>query len=264
MASVRRVVIFAVGALLTLSVTLTVAAVLAGTAVAAPPGHGAEPSAGATARPAGVVPRPAARPFTTKGYTYWGYYRWDPGKHTWAYMPVGANSTKQLPADGSVYGFRWALVVKEPRLPRAAGSFSAICGNQTAPAGRKRVALIVDFGTAADDPGGGTPPTAEGLCAVVPTADTVQQALESVTPVRTAASGLICGIGGYPANGCGSTVANAKEDPADRPVTLRLVGASQASSGGGLSSGGIAAIVVACLVVLALGAGTLLLRRRRA
>lgn len=264
MASVRRVATLTVGALLTLSVTLTVGAVLAGTALAAPPGPAAEPSAGAMARPADVTPPPAARPFTAKGYTYWGYYRWDPGKHTWVYMSVGANSTKQLPADGSVYGFRWALVVKESRLPRAAGSFSSICGNQTAPAGQKRIALVVDFGTAADDPSGGTPPTAEGLCAVVPTADTVQQALESVTSVRTASSGLICGIGGYPANGCGSTVANAKEDPADHPVTLRLVAAPQASSGGGLSSGGIAAIVVACLVVLALGTGGLLLRRRRA
>ncbi|MBA3308685.1 MAG: hypothetical protein H0U28_01310, partial [Nocardioidaceae bacterium] len=88
---------------------------------------------------------------TPPGYTYWGFYIWKDAQSTWAYSPVGANDTKDLPDDGDVYGFRWALVVKgDTRLPRADGDFEAICGDVRNDEGEKRIAFVIDYGAETD------------------------------------------------------------------------------------------------------------------
>jgi hypothetical protein len=208
-----------------------------------------------------------------KAYTYWGYYNWNDAKSTWDYMKVGANDRTDLPQDGEVYGFRWALVVKDPRLPRAEGDFEAICGSTpAAEGGKKRIALVVDYGTTSDAVGDDETPEAEGLCASVDESFTVQQALQSVTAVRTGDSGFICGISGYPSEGCGAAVNNAEEPPADQAVTLRLPGDDASGSGTPNNASSDSTddgsnvsvpVIVAIAVILILVVGALVIRRRQ-
>lgn len=205
---------------------------------------------------------PAAALAST-GYTYWGFYSWNAATDSWGYMKVGANdpSTATTSKDGAVYGFRWALVVKDPRLPRAAGDFAAICGSTPKATDKKRIALVVDFGASRDAPNGSTVPAPVGLCAVVDPSATVQQALLSVADVRMGPSGLICGISGYPSTGCGSTDKAATEPPPDSTVTLALPNPTTSSDGGSNTS---LLIVVAVVIIILLVGGALVVRRRSA
>lgn len=227
----------------------------------------------------GAQPSPSA---LAKGYTYWGYFTWNEKTAAWDYMQVGANDTKQLPADGDVYGFRWALVVKDPRLPRADGDFDAICGSEESGDNEKRIAFVLDYGTEGDAEEGDQAPAPRGLCAVVEDGLTVQQALQTVAPVRTGNGGLICGIDNYPSTGCGDTLTDVEEPAADEPVTLALPGtetttpggesASPASDGSATTteadsaedgSGSTTTLIVGVAVIVVLAAGTLALRRRK-
>ncbi len=217
-----------------------------------------------------------------KGYTYWGYFTWNEKTAAWDYMPVGANDTKQLPADGDVYGFRWALAVKDPRLPRADGDFEAICGSEQADDNKKQIALVLDYGSEADAEEGDQAPAPRGVCAVVDEKFTVQQALLTVAAVRTGNGGLICGIDDYPSKGCGDTLTDVQEPPADEPVTLALPGSETSPSGGESASpasdgsttttdadtaddgsGSTTTLIVAVAVVVVLAAGAVALRRRK-
>lgn len=266
--------------------------VAAGTArtasVGASTGRATRPGSRQARPPSGLVGSGSATnsilALAATGYTYWGFYVWNASAHSWDYMKVGANDTKTLPKDGDVYGFRWALVVKDPRLPRANGDFSAICANVKPAAGHKRIAFVLDYGAASDAPPGDTPPAPQGVCADVSDGFTVQQALESVTQLRTGKTGIICGIGGYPSSGCGGQVADATEGPPDTKVTLRVpseqaAGSSGARTGGPSTPGAsqpmtndstgqgstsnVWLIVVAAIVVVALAVGAVVLRQRQ-
>ena len=74
--------------------------------------------------------------------------------------------------------------------------------------GRKRVAVLIDPGTAADAPGGAAPPGARTGCARVPADASSADALAAVAkPLRYDSAGILCAIAGYPAAGCGEQVA---------------------------------------------------------
>ena len=94
------------------------------------------------------------------------------------------------------------------------------------------MALVVDYGTAEDAPPGDAPP--DGVvthCAVVPTSANGYAVLDDLTSMRVE-GGLVCGIGGYPARGCGEVVS---EPPTDDSTG----GGSQGvGSGVGSSSSG--------------------------
>ena len=241
----------------------------------------------ATASPA-ASPRPSS--IAATGYTYWGFYSWDGDKDTWGYMNVGANDPATAKSqDGDVYGFRWALVVKAPRLPRAAADFDEICASTPQAAGKKRIGFVVDYGASRDAAGGDPTPAPEGLCASVDPDATAQQALLSVTDVRLGSSGLICGISAYPSNGCGETVQDAEEPAPDQPVQLVVAGSTppttadpssgqsaspssppssspddSASSADDGNSHSTLILVVAVAVIALLAAGALVVRRRNA
>ena len=240
--------------------------------------------AAALATPAQATTAPTARAHATAhtanqsattGYTYWGYYVWNTDKALWDYMTVGANDAAKLPKDGDVYGFRWALVVQEPRLPRAEPDFEAICAETPRPeAGEKQVAFVLDYGAEVDAPKGETPPEPRGACALVDEDFTVQQALQTVAEVRTGSDGRICGVDAYPAQGCGEVIKDAEDGPPDTTVQLALpsddteepsdetqtaAGATDDSDGDGFPWG----VAIAGVVVLGLGFGALALRRRQ-
>jgi len=191
------------------------------------------------------------------GYTFWGYYHLTGG--TWAASSKGADAF--TPDDGSVEGFRYATTTESDfdRPPRALPSFADICAGTEAANGQKRVAIVIDFGTAQDAPEGDTPQQAEAACAVVPAEATTQQALESVKPLRIE-KGLVCGIDGFPSAGCATPVKNATVPESEKPVDLAMPdegGEQEAQMSAMLPLVGVGALVVL------LGGGAVLVARRR-
>ncbi|MFG3292799.1 SCO2322 family protein [Streptomyces sp. NPDC048179] len=147
-----------------------------------------------------------AVPAQAVGYRYWSF--WERDGSRWTYATQGPSTAR--PADGSVEGFRFAVSEDsaDASRPRGTADFGSICGGTHAVAGKKRVGLVVDFGTTADAPSGERPPARRTACAVVATDATTAEALAAVAkPLRYDANALLCAIAGYPEKGCGEKVA---------------------------------------------------------
>ncbi|KAB1148721.1 hypothetical protein F7R91_08025 [Streptomyces luteolifulvus] len=141
------------------------------------------------------------------GYRYWSFWERD-GAH-WVYATQGPSTTR--PSDGDVQGFRFSVSEdsSDSARPRGAADFAAICAGTPAADGRKRVALVIDFGTRADAPSGESPPARRTACASVSPDATAAEALAAVAkPLRYDTNALLCAIAGYPRTGCGEQVAN--------------------------------------------------------
>jgi hypothetical protein len=209
-----------------------------------------------------VLPASAAN---AAAYRYWGYYQWDGS--TWQFASKGPDQLK--PADGSVEGWRFAVAAPDStRLPRVEVSFDEVCAGTDAASGKKRVAVVIDYGRAADSEDGATPPEPIAECASVDAAATGLEVLGAVADVR-ADKGLVCGLDGYPATGCGGEVksVSAAAKAPDQPVTLAPEDSASADTrtaaadDDGVDTGtlvGIGAVVVALA-----GLGTAALLRRR-
>lgn len=142
-------------------------------------------------------------------YRYWSY--WLGSDAGWSFANVGP--AFRVPADGTLDGWRFSVSgVEGNRAPSFAADFEAVCGDTAAEDGRKRVAVVVDPGLAADAPDGEQVPGAWAMCVVAEPRATGYDVLRAAATVR-AERGLICGIGGYPARGCADVVA----DPAPEP-----------------------------------------------
>ncbi len=191
------------------------------------------------------------------GYKFWGYYHLTGGK--WVASSKGAGGF--TPADGSVEGFRYATTTQSDfdRPPRATPSFADICAGTQPAKGKKRVALVLDYGTTQDAPDGDKPQQAEAECAVVPANASTQQALESVKPLRVE-KGLICAIDGYPSSGCAEQVKNATVPANEKPVDLAMPGQGDASDS---QNSAVLPLVGVGALVLLLGGGAAILARRR-
>ncbi|MFJ3878122.1 SCO2322 family protein [Streptomyces sp. NPDC090077] len=207
----------------------------------------------------------AASPALAAGYRYWSF--WDGAGGRWAYATQGPSTAR--PADGATLGFRFSVskdAAAEAAQPRAAADFEAVCGN-TAPAeGRKRVALVIDFGVPEDAPAGETPPqgTPRTACAQLAPGATAAEALAEVAkPLRYNGAALLCGISGYPRTGCGEPIQDAEQPkpsaPAPASASASAAAASEDSSGGGPSAG----LYLGVAAVLALGAAAVWQSRRR-
>lgn len=207
-----------------------------------------------------VLPAGAAN---AAAYRYWGYYQWD-GK-AWQFASKGPQDLK--PADGSVEGYRFAVggadVTRFPRTTEV--DFEAICGGTEAEDGKKRVAVVLDFGRAADTEDGTTPPEPEARCASVPIEATGLEVLGAVADVRTDKS-LVCGIDGHPAAGCAEEVktVSAEARAADEPVDFATPGTDEAAAETGDGGSNLATwLGIAVVVLVALALGLAALRRRR-
>lgn len=165
-----------------------------------------------------------AGPAHAEAYRYWGFYQWTDG--AWVLASTGPASV--TPEDGAVEGWRLAVSgeTTPPRLPRAAGDFDAICGGTPAEPGRKRVAVVLDYGLAEEEPSGQTPPKPRGACAVVDADASSAQVLATVAQVREQ-KGMICAIDSFPATGCGDVVPEEPNVPSPEPtVALQLPASS--------------------------------------
>ena len=223
-----------------------------------------------------VLAGPAQPAQATEIYRYWAYFHVVDGEYVASLKGVG----EFVPKDGAIEAYRYAAPAdfENPNLPRAdlaEVTFDALCGQDEAGAGEKRVGVIVDYGVEEDSEGAEVP-APEAACAVVPQDATALQVLDEVLQTR-AESGLLCAISGYPASGC-SAVVDAATPPDEGPVDVAVAGAEPAdgpaeeedgaatadpaSADGevGVSAGLL--LGVGLLVLLLLGGGVFLARRR--
>ena len=177
------------------------------------------------------------------GYRYWSFWDYDAGR--WTYATQGPATAR--PADGAVQGFRFSVSEDsgDSAKPRGSVSFPVICARTPAQDGKKRVALVLDFGTAADAPSGETPPARRTVCARVSADGTTADALASVAkPLRYDTNALLCAIGGYPRQGCGEQVSGGR-----KPTAAAQKGDKTAGPSVGLFAGAGAVALLAAAAV---------------
>ncbi|MFI0515626.1 SCO2322 family protein [Streptomyces sp. WSLK1-5] len=192
-------------------------------------------------------------PAQATGYRYWSF--WDRTGTAWTYATQGPSTA--VPADGDVQGFRFAVSEDsaDATTPRGPASFGTICAHTPAQDGRKRVALVLDFGTAADAPAGERPPARRTECAVVsPDATTAEALAARAKPLRYDTNALLCAIAGYPRTGCGEQVTGTEQQARPDGDTAAARG-----SDGGPSVGLLAGLAA----IGALGAAAVWRTRRR-
>ncbi|WP_405983115.1 SCO2322 family protein [Streptomyces sp. NBC_00158] len=207
----------------------------------------------------------AASPALAASYRYWSF--WDGAGGSWAYATQGPSTAR--PADGATLGFRFSVskdASAEAARPRAAADFEAVCGG-TAPAeGKKRVALVIDFGVPEDAPAGETPPqgTPRTACAQLAPAATAAEALAEVAkPLRYNSAALLCGISGYPKAGCGEPIEDATQPKPSASAPASASADTAAGSGSPGGGGPSAGLYLGVAAVLALGAAAVWQSRRR-
>ena len=138
----------------------------------------------------------------SKGWRYWGYFQTAPGASTWKAAMTGPTVDIE---DGAVEG--WSFVFSGDDVPSVAPktkpSFASICGKTKADSDTKRIALVIEFGNAAYAPKGER--VQKPIVRCVTTAKSSQgiDVLGQVIKVRSASSGLICGLNGFPKKECG-------------------------------------------------------------
>ncbi|MFB6812302.1 SCO2322 family protein [Streptomyces sp. NPDC056387] len=184
----------------------------------------------------------ASSPALAASYRYWSF--WEGTAAQWQYATQGPSTAR--PADGAALGFRFAVsrdAAAEAAKPRAAADFAAVCGGTTAVEGRKRIAVVVDFGLPADAPAGDAAPqdTPRTACAqVAPDATAAEALAEVAKPLRYNSAALLCAVSGYPKQGCGEPIADDGPQPEAGPKPK-----PSAPSDGGPSTGllaGLAAV----------------------
>ncbi|QKV97882.1 hypothetical protein HUT19_28685 [Streptomyces sp. NA02950] len=194
-----------------------------------------------------LVPVVGAAPAQAgSGYRYWSFWEREADATNWTYATQGPSVAR--PGDGDTIGFRFAVSEDSRNAvqPRGTADFNSICADTPAKDGSKRIAVIIDFGTAEDAPGGDTPPKkARTHCARIDERATAGEVLAAVAkPLRYNSAALLCAIAGYPSSGCGektgSSGAGAKAG-ADKGGTSGDGGDGGPSAG---LIGGIAAVVV--------------------
>ncbi|MFF7364858.1 SCO2322 family protein [Streptomyces sp. NPDC008125] len=200
------------------------------------------------------------------GYRYWSF--WEGDGPRWAYATQGPSLVR--PEDGSVQGFRFAVSEDsgDAAQPRRTPDFAAVCGDTPAKDGGKRVALVIDPGTAADAPAGEQPPALRTACArVSPDASTAEALASVAKPLRYDSAALLCAVSGYPETGCGEQISgDASPAPAGTAPAASSPATSSAAAGGaadGDGGGPSVGVLAGVGAVVVLGAAAVLQARRR-
>lgn len=200
----------------------------------------------------------AAAPAQAAGYRYWSF--WDRDGARWTYASQGPGTAR--PDDGAVQGFRFSVSddSKDSAKPRGtAADFDTICAKTPAKDDRKRIALVIDFGTPGDAPEGETPPKPRAACAQIADDATSADALAAVAePLRYDSNALLCAIANYPKSGCGEQVSGNGES--EKKSGQTPAASTTESDSGGPSVGLIAGVAAIALLG---GAAVWQARRRR-
>ncbi|MFJ5190536.1 SCO2322 family protein [Streptomyces sp. NPDC088394] len=213
-----------------------------------------------------------AGPAQAAGYRYWSF--WEGSGSGWTYATQGPSLVR--PDDGAVQGFRFSVSEdsQDSAKPRRAAEFTKICADTPAKDGTKRIALVIDPGTAADAPAGETPPAPRTACARVAPDASAAEALASVAkPLRYSSDAMLCAIAGYPGSGCGEQVSgdgngsgsgSGNGTPgASASVSASPSGSAASSASGGSGGGPSAGVLVGVGAVLLLGIAAVVQARRR-
>lgn len=207
-----------------------------------------------------------AGPAWAAEYRYWSFWTGD-GAGGWRFATQGPSLLR--PGDGTSIGFRFTISGEsgadgQQHAPRDAADFDEVCGDTPAEPDRKRLALVVDFGTPGEAPEGQSPPRPRTVCAQVPRDASAAEALAATTKsLRYDSAALLCAIDGYPRSGCGDPVSGdaAREGGSDPGGDTETAGnQDDGGQGGGPSLGLVAGL---CAVVLLGGAALWRSRRRR-
>ena len=138
----------------------------------------------------------------SKGWRYWGYFQAAPGSTHWKAAMTGP--TVDI-ADGAVEG--WSFVFSSDDVPSVPPvtkpSFASICGATKADPDTKRIALVIEYGNPAWAPKGEKVQKPFVQCVTTAKSSQGIDVLAQVAKVRSASSGLICGLNGYPKKECG-------------------------------------------------------------
>ena len=203
-----------------------------------------------------------AAPAQAAAFRFWNYFHL--AKGAWTFAQTGPAGF--VPPDGSVEGWRFAVGDESStRNPRAVMTFDALCAGTAAKADAKRVGLILDFGRPADSANGAEPPAPKATCVSVPKKATGSDVLVAAGATLRLDKALTCAIDGWPATGCGESVAPvpAAAAAADTNITIAAPATGAAASPAKKSAesdstsspwvilGGLAAL----LLVAALGFG---------
>ncbi|MGQ7749193.1 SCO2322 family protein [Streptomyces sp. WC2508] len=215
-----------------------------------------------------------AGPAQAAGYRYWSF--WEGSGSGWTYATQGPSLVR--PDDGAVQGFRFSVSEdsQDSAKPRRAAEFTKICADTPAKDGTKRIALVIDPGTAADAPAGETPPAPRTACARVAPDASAAEALASVAkPLRYSSDAMLCAIAGYPGSGCGEQVSGDGNNSgsgsgsgygtpgASASVSASPAGSAASSASGGSGGGPSAGVLVGVGAVLLLGIAAVVQARRR-
>ena len=196
-----------------------------------------------------------AAPAQAAAFRYWGYFHLTNG--AWAFAQTGP--AQAIPADGAVEGWRFAVADESStRTPRATPAFAELCTGAATKAGTKRVGLVIDFGRPADSADGTAPPAPQATCVTVPAKASGSDILVAGGATLRLDKALTCAINGWPATGCGDTVAEVsaaaaspdtavtiaapKADGAAGPATQPA--ANDSNSSRGLVLGGVGAVAL--------------------
>lgn len=201
----------------------------------------------------------AAAPAQAVGYRYWSF--WDRDGSTWAYATQGPSTAR--PDDGAVQGFRFSVSAdsKDSAKPRGAADFDTICAKTPAKDDRKRIAVVIDFGTPGDAPEGETPPKPRTACAQIADDATSADALAAVAkPLRYDSNALLCAIADFPKSGCGEQVSGNAESGKKPTADESADAGAKKDDSGGPSVGLIAGVAAIALLG---GAAVWQARRRR-
>jgi len=124
-----------------------------------------------------------------KGWRYWGYFQTAPGKTAWTAAMTGP--TVDI-ADGSVEG--WSFVFSSDDIPsvepRVKPDFKKICAGVKADKDTKRIAVVIDFGSAAYAPKGEKVRKTVTTCLRTAKASQGIDVLGQVAKIRAAGSGF--------------------------------------------------------------------------
>ncbi|MFD0337970.1 SCO2322 family protein [Streptomyces sp. NPDC127117] len=203
-----------------------------------------------------------AGPAQAAGYRYWSF--WEGSGSGWTYATQGPSLVR--PDDGAVQGFRFSVSEdsQDSAKPRRAPEFTEICADTPAKDGTKRIALVIDPGTAADAPAGETPPAPRTACARVKPDASAAEALASVAkPLRYNSDAMLCAITGYPGSGCGEQVSGDGNGTPAASAPASPAGSAASSASGGSGGGPSAGVLVGVGAVLLLGIAAVVQARRR-
>lgn len=153
----------------------------------------------------------SAAPAHAAAYEYWSYFHSD--GTAWAMSMEGATF---VPADGSVEGWRYVKTSGDELAPnpRVAPDFASLCAAVPEEAGKKRVGLVVDFGTVAPADEADTLAT----CVSIEESADGFSVLQAATTIASD-SGMVSCIQGVPSATCEAVPALATTTAAENETT---------------------------------------------